>query len=243
MKKKIAIFVPCIILIILITVGLLFYTGTIWFNNPSRDDYPIRGVDVSKYQGNIDWDVLSSEDIQFAYIKATEGSTYVDGFWEINYKNALGTGLRIGAYHFFSFESDGLTQADNFISAVPKNDELLPPVVDFEFYRDYEKNPPDVNKTRKNLNELLLKLEQYYGVKPVIYATEKSYKTYLCNTYNHYDIWIRSIFTKPELPDGRQWTFWQYSSRETLKGYSGEEKFIDMNVFNGTAEEFSNYGK
>ena len=54
------------------------YTGAILFNNPSREKYPVRGVDVSRHQGAINWKVLSQQDIAFAYIKATEGSNFVD---------------------------------------------------------------------------------------------------------------------------------------------------------------------
>ena len=99
----------------------LVYNGTILLNNPSRDDFPIRGVDVSHYQGEIDWSVLSENDIEFAYIKATEGSTYVDDCFEYNFNSALDTDLFVGAYHFFSLESDGTLQAGHFIRNVPKN--------------------------------------------------------------------------------------------------------------------------
>ena len=78
-------------------------------------------------------------------------------------------------------------------------------------------------------------------MKPVIYATEKSYDLYLAGEYADYDIWIRDVVTVPSLSDGRQWTFWQYTNRERLEGYSGDERFIDMNVFWGTEEEFANY--
>ena len=59
-------------------MAFLLYTGVILFNNPSREIYPVRGVDVSHHQGKIDWDTLARQDIQFAYIKATEGSNFKD---------------------------------------------------------------------------------------------------------------------------------------------------------------------
>ena len=206
-------------------------------------EYPVRGVDVSSYQGEIDWKTLSSQNLSFAFIKATEGSSLVDPCFDYNYEQAQKTDLRIGAYHFFSYDSSGEDQAENFISTVSKIDNMLPPVIDLEFYGDKEKNPPEQKAVREQLDRMLKKLEDHYGQKPIIYATEKSYSLYLAGAYEEYDIWIRNVITGPSLSDNRQWTFWQYTNREQLKGYQGKEKYIDMNVFSGTPEEFSAYGK
>ena len=231
----------CIIGLICASLFFLFYFGLPQFNNPSWKQYPVRGVDVSSYQGDIDWDVLSKQGIHFAFIKATEGSSFVDKNFSVNFANANKTNLRIGAYHFFSFDSAGETQAENFISQVPKLDGALPPVVDFEFYGDKAGNHPDYDDTRKELNALLDLLERHYETKPIIYVSEKTYKLYLAGHYETYDIWIRNILTKPKPLENQPWVFWQYSNRKHLEGYKGTEYYIDMNVFNGTVEEFYNY--
>ena len=75
---------------------------------------------------------------------------------------------------------------------------------------------------------LLDRLEEAYGTKPVLYATGRAYDLYLKDAYEEHPIWIRNILTKPELPDGRNWTFWQYADRARLDGYRGEERFIDL---------------
>lgn len=242
LKKIIIIITTCVLLCVTI-IGILLYNGVILLNNPSKEDYPIRGIDVSSYQGEIDWDILAKQDISFAFIKATEGSSYVDSYFSDNYINASKTDLRIGAYHFFSFETSGADQAELFIATVQKTENMLPPVVDIEFYGNNEKNPPSKEDVQRNLNELLDNLEDNYGVKPIIYASQKTYKMYISNSYNDYDIWIRGVYSTPTLDDGCIWTFWQYTNREKLDGYNGEEKFIDMNVFYGTKEQFDNYGK
>lgn len=229
-----------------ILLGILFFllwNGIILLNNPSMTEYPVRGVDVSSYQGEIDWKTLSSQNLSFAFIKATEGSSFVDPCFDYNYEKAQKTDLRIGAYRFFNYDSSGEDQAENFISTVSKIDNMLPPVIDLEFYGDKEKNPPEQKAVREQLDRMLKKLEDHYGQKPIIYATEKSYSLYLAGAYEEYDIWIRNVITGPSLSDNRQWTFWQYANREQLKGYRGKEKYIDMNVFSGTPEEFSAYGK
>jgi len=225
------------------TLALLTWNGMILLNNPSAEKYPVRGVDVSSYQGDIDWPALASQNISFAFIKATEGSTFVDDNFEYNYIQAQKTNLRVGAYHFFSYDSSGKTQADNFIATVKKCENMLPPVIDIELYGDKEKNPPPKSDVRKQLDALIDALETYYEMKPIIYATGKSYSLYISGAYEDYDIWIRDVITTPSLSDSKEWTFWQYTDRMRLNGYEGEEKYIDMNVFFGTEAQFSNYAK
>jgi lysozyme len=226
-----------------VVLAILFYNGIFLLNNPSEQKYPVRGVDVSSYQGEIDWNTLANHNIQFAFIKATEGSSYIDEYYAENYENAIKTNLRVGAYHFFSYDSPGKTQAQNFISVVLNTDDLLPPVIDVEFYGDKERNPPDHESVRQELSDLLLALEEHYGKKPIIYATEKSYELYIAESFMDYDLWIRNVFSRPSVSNNRSWTFWQYTNREVLDGYVGKEKYIDMNVFCGTQEEFDNYAK
>lgn len=233
-----------ILLILAVTAisitGVLLYKGKISFA-PSDKKYPVRGVDVSYYQGDIDWPVLASQNIQFAFIKATEGSSYTDPRFSYNIENALKTDLYVGAYHFFSFESAGSTQADNFISAVEKTAGMLAPVIDVEFYGAYNENLPDKDATIKELSDMLKKLENYYGVKPIIYATIKSYNYCIKGNFDDYDLWIRNVYFSPTVLYGKRWRFWQYEDSAVLDGYSGEQKYIDMNVFNGSLSEFSTY--
>ena len=243
MKKadKILFLSMAVVLLSVAIYGFLLYKGILFLNNPSLAEFPVRGVDVSSYQGEINWELLASQNIQFAFIKATEGSSHVDSRFAENYSRAAETDLRIGAYHFFSYDSRGSTQADNFISVVYPIEGMLPPVVDVEFYGDKEKNLPDQETTQVELSVLLLALEDYYGIKPIIYVTEKSHRIFISGSFDDYDIWIRSVFSKPACELGSNWTFWQYADRAQLEGYSGEERFIDMNIFHGTEEEFQLY--
>ncbi|MDO4357925.1 MAG: GH25 family lysozyme [Clostridia bacterium] len=223
--------------------ALMIQNGAIQFNHPSEAEYPVRGVDVSHYQGEIDWDVLAGQGIRFAFIKATEGSGSVDERFVYNFDQARKAGLRVGAYHFFSFDSPGLTQAENFIQTVAEAPDALPPVIDVEFYGGKERNPPAPEKVWPELDALVSRLEEYYGHPPILYATERAYRLYIANRYENCDIWIRDVFARPKLSDDRAWTFWQYADRARLDGYDGEEQFIDLNAFNGTIEEFEQYAK
>lgn len=244
MKKalKVILVTVSVLLVICIVFISLVLNGTILLNRPDRERF-VTGIDVSAYQGEIDWKTLSAEDIFFVFIKATEGSTFVDEKFDYNFKEAAKTSLAVGAYHFFSYDSSGKTQAENFISNVTPFKGMLPPVIDLEFYGDKADFPPQRDKVEKELKTMLTLLEEHYGQKPVIYATEKSYDLYLSDDYKEYDIWIRNVISKPKLSDDRNWTFWQFTNRERLDGYKGEEKYIDMNIFNGDTEKWSEYLK
>jgi len=226
-----------------ITLGWLLWTGAVHANNPSTSSYPVRGVDVSGYQGTVDWPVLAGQGIQFAFVKATEGSTFVDDRFGANLAGANAAGLRVGAYHFFSFESPGATQADNVIRTVPAHDLSLPMVVDLESYGEFGVNPAPTEDVRRELGVLLDRLSAAYGRRPVVYATAESYDRYLAGAFPDVDIWIRDTWREPALSDGRAWTFWQFSDRHRLAGYAGQEPFIDLDVFAGSQAEWEAYGR
>ena len=137
MKRK---SIKIIIVGILVCFGLLatlIYNGIIQINGLAILKYEVRGVDVSHYQGEVDWDLIESQGIRFAFIKATEGSSFEDEYFDKNWAEASDTSLRIGAYHFFSFETGGQTQAENFVNKVYAVPNMLPPVVDEEPYGIY----------------------------------------------------------------------------------------------------------
>ncbi|MBR5542646.1 MAG: hypothetical protein IKU65_00935 [Oscillospiraceae bacterium] len=229
------------ILIIVVFFSLLVLCLAAFLGRNAAKNFSVRGVDVSAYQGVIDWQVLSQNDIDFAFIKATEGSTFKDRLYADNVKGAKETALAVGAYHFMSFESEGESQAQNFIETVDRADISLPPVIDLELYGQYNHNPPDFGKVQKILDGLIAALSEEYGTKPIIYTNRRAYSLYISGRYRDCDIWICDILKRPTLPDGREWTFWQYSHTERLPGYSGEEKHIDMNVFAGNRQDFREY--
>lgn len=197
--------------------------------------YSVWGVDVSNWQGNIDWQKLHQQGVSFAFIKATEGSGYMDDYIRSNIENAMETGIKISAYHFFSFDSSGETQAENYIASVGKDEIDMPPVVDIEYYGDKKLHKPSAEETADILRPLLERLEDYYGVKPIIYTTIPVYLRYVKEDFSDYPLWIRSVNFEPDLMD---WQFWQYSDKGKLDGYEGDEEYIDLNVYCGTREEF-----
>lgn len=221
----------------LAAAGTLVFFGVIPLNNPSEAEFPVRGVDVSAHQGRVDWPTLASQGIDFAFVKATEGSSFVDSRFAYNFAQAQRSGLRVGAYHFFSFESSGEAQAAHFIETVEPFPGMLPPVIDLEYYGGFFDDPPAPGPVRTELDALVERLTAHYGVSPILYVTEASYARYIegVEAYDGLDIWIRSVYRSPQM---HAWTFWQYSNRARLKGYDGDERYIDLNVFRGTEREF-----
>ena len=220
-------------------LAALILRGALVINTPSREAYPIWGVDVSHYQGQIDWDALRAQGVRFAYIKATEGSSHVDERFAQNARGASAAGVPAGAYHFFSFESPGSAQAENLLAALRESPTQLPCAVDFEFYGDFFQNPPDVEAARAELRAMLAALEEATGARPVLYATNRSYRMYLDGAFDDYPLWIRDVYLWPWLTlPGRSWTLWQYSDRGRLEGYAGVEEHIDLNVFSGDEAAF-----
>ena len=227
----------------ILLVGGLFYCSRPRWNEPDQWQFPVRGIDVSEYQGEINWPMLSAQDIEFAFIKATEGSGYTDPYFTENWENAKQSGLDVGAYHFFSFESSGASQARHFLEVTGMRWEegCLPPVIDVELYGDFEKNPPDAKMVRMQLLGMVHRIEDACGTAPILYAPRQAYRLYLQEGFEQCDVWIRDVWFYPELEDGRQWKFWQFSDKGLLAGYGGVEPYIDLNLFYGSADEYAAY--
>ena len=238
--KKAALVLAALLAAAAAAFALLRWRGWLLFPNETRPArWKVWGVDVSAYQGNVDWMELHRQGVEFAFIKATEGSGMIDRCFEENWENAQAAGVLAGAYHFFSYDSPGETQAENFIAQVPVTAGALPPVVDIEFYGDKAQNPPDRETVRDILDPLLEQLESHYGQKPILYVTYRTYKLYIQGEYEDYPLWV----TRPLLaPLDKDWTFWQYSHSARLSGYQGKEERIDLNVFRGSLEDLKALG-
>lgn len=236
MKKMILVTIALFGLTIAVFV-FLFYRGILRLNYPSNEEYPVQGIDISHHQGDIDWKDLSQENISFVFIKATEGADFKDPNFKVNLMNAKTTKLAVGAYHFYRLCKNGTEQADNFISTVSKNDISLPPVIDLEFGGNCKTDKSE-GQILKEVQEFINKVTEHYGRTPILYVTTEFYEKYMQKRFTDCPIWIRDIYGKPQLPDNRKWTFWQYANRGHLNGIEG---FVDINVFNGDKTSFERY--
>lgn len=222
MKKRIFIIFG---IILLCATGLLL----LYYQIPAKtiaDSYVVQGVDVSHYQGEIDWEKMSAQGVRFAYIKATEGSSYTDEFYIRNLQGAQAAGIAAGAYHFFSFDSPGSGQAAHFIETIGDTATDLIPVIDAEYYGNKRKDPPEADAVRAELKDLLQILEEHYGCKPMIYSTQPFYQRFLQGYFDEYPLWIRAVY----LPPMQDWTVWQYTDLLQPEGVYGDESRVDGDV-------------
>ena len=192
----------------------------------SPNDFPVKGIDVSHHQGRIAWDDVAEAGIEFVYIKATEGTDWIDPRAASNWSGAKDAGLRVGAYHYYLLCRTGGAQAEHFIDIVPIDAAALPPVIDLEHAQNCGLDQP-LEEVRAEISVMISKLRRHYGKDPVLYTTNAFYRDWLQNAFPANPIWIRDIQRYPELPDGRDWTIWQYSHRGRVPGIDGE---VDLNV-------------
>lgn len=226
--------ITCAVVVLAAVLVLFFEKGYIRLNYPSAEEYPVRGIDISHHQSTIDWGLLERENIDFAFIKATEGGDHKDTRFEEYWKRAGELGMVRGAYHFFTFCKTGREQAENFMQTVPVEERTLPPAMDLEFSGNCSARPAR-EEVLGEIAEFSELIERRYGRRPIIYTTNESYREFLSGETHGYTVWIRDIYSEPRLPDGAQWSFWQYANRGRLFGVEG---FVDLNVFNGAREEF-----
>lgn len=219
MKRKFVIIFIISALVVAFSVG-----GVFAFNfGKKKTSAPQRvvpkdsvGIDVARYQGDIDWQTVSKEKILFVYIKATEGKTYTDPKFHQNIKGAQKAGLKVGAYHFFRMTSGAREQFNHFYSQVGKYKLDLIPMIDVEVPSKEVKSIPQV---QDSLDVFIKLVTQKYGKKPMIYGTQSSYNTYCAPKYNNLHLYIGRYNTKgPEINGKGSYTIWQYSEHGKING-------------------------
>lgn len=188
------------------------------------------GIDVSHWQGAIDWAKVAGAGKTFAYLKASEATDYVDPTYPTNRALAKASGLVVGAYHFAQPDEtagDAIAEADHFVdTAVPASGELLP-VLDLE-----QSNGLGVSALQAWVRAFLERVHERTGVRSAIYVSPSFWSTRMGNTgwfaANGYTVlWIAHWTTAeaPTLPagnwGGHGWTFWQYTSSGTVPGIDG----------------------
>ena len=206
------------------------------FNIKIPKRYTVHGIDVSYYQGKIDWQKVKAmqEDevkVSFAFIKATEGLLLVDPYFQRNWREAPKAGIKVGAYHFFRPQRDGVWQANFFLQTVNFEKGDLPPVVDIE---GLDGVSPE--KMRKELNSFIIRIETKTKVKPIIYSGLKFYKDHLMGYYDDYIFWV-AHYHQPKLKLANStWKFWQHSDKARINGIN---HVVDFNAFNGDSLQFN----
>lgn len=201
--------------------------------------YPIHGIDVSKWQGDIDWQAVKRSGVKFAFIKATEGGDHVDDRFEQNWAGAKAAGVMRGAYHFVFWCRSAVEQAAWFEKHIPRDPEALPPVLDVEWNPQSRNCPGKISPelAREKMTIMLKHLERHTGKRPIIYTDITFNQEVLAGGhFEDYPFWVRSTAADPkERYDDRRWALWQYTTTGRIPGIAGN---VDRNTFNGSQQQW-----
>jgi lysozyme len=203
--------------------------------NVDRYRYPIAGIDVSKHNGDIDFDKVRDDNYQFVFIKASEGMTYKDDAFERNYRGASEAGLKVGAYHFFRKNRTGQQQAENFLAAIGNKHFDLPLVIDLE--DDWGNGATVSRQTAIERVMDMIEILNGKGYQVMIYTNLDGYNKYYKDLLGDHDLWLCS-FTSPDLLPTLPHCIQQFSHEGTVNGVNGN---VDLNVFRGSSSEWNRY--
>ena len=230
---------------VIVLYVFLFYhffvgpTGFRWRALYGDAEYPegfeIHGIDISHYQGKIDWEQLKNAmikgcPVRFVIIKSTEGSSRLDENFRENFNQARDFGFIRGVYHFWSNKSTAREQAYYFLDQVHLTDGDLPPVLDIE-HKPADKSVEDF---QRDVLTWLHIVEDKYHVKPIIYTYYKFKEQYLsAPVFEDYPYWIAHYYVDKVQYKGK-WKFWQHTDVGKLPGIKGN---VDFNIYNASYYE------
>ncbi len=176
------------------------------------------GIDVSRYQGDIDWQTVKTDkNLIYVYLKATESASLVDATYRRNLTETHKAGLKVGSYHFFSPTAEPENQFKNFTSTVNLDEQDLIPIIDVEII-----GKGGSQGFCERLTRFLRMVEGHYGIRPIIYTSSNFYNEYLAGKYLDYKYMIaRYAEDIPKLVDDIQFVMWQFTSNGHVDGIDG----------------------
>ena len=194
-----------------------------------------RGVDVSHWQGAIDWRAVESGGVSFAFVKATEGATFTDPAFAANWSGLAGTRIVRGAYHYFRPGADAAQQAAHFLRTAPVGAFDLPPVLDVEVT-----DGMDGATIARGVRTWLDAVSRATGKRPIVYTYPSFWNAHLSTQFIDAPLWIAHYRVgAPLVPSGwAGWAFWQHTDDGRVAGVSGP---VDLNLFNGTSADLQSF--
>ena len=205
-------------------------------------NFRIEGIDISKWQGDVDWRMAKEAGVHFAFIKSTEGGDHLDERFLSNWMEAKAAGVPRAAYHFVYWCRPATEQAAWFRANVPADPSALPPVLDVEWNAESRTCPAriPIEDARDKIRIMLRAMEAHTGKKPIIYTDITFHEDVLTGAgFDDYPFWVRSVAAEPEERyKERPWSFWQYTTTGLYPGVRGN---VDRTVFAGTEAEWQKF--
>lgn len=199
----------------------------------------IYGIDVSHYQGQIDWDEVARDSrVRFVYLKCTEGGKLQDNTYRRNLQECRRLGLPVGVYHFFSPTVSAQEQLANFRNTSDPRVQSLLPIVDIESVPQIRRGrrrweTGNIREWQNRLKTFVKGVEEIYGVKPMLYTYTNFYHKYLMGIFPDYKYIIACYQNEmPKMNDELGFIMWQFTSSGSIRGIKGRvdrSRLIDPN--------------
>ena len=199
----------------------------------------LKGVDVSSYQGTIQWPTVKAAGITFAFARVSDGTAYPDPDFAANWKGMKSAGVVRGVYQYFEPAVDPTAQANLLLSSVAAAGGFepgdIPPVMDIE-----TTGGQSTTTIQAHMKTWLGVIENAVGRKPLIY-TSSGFGPNIGTGFGAYPLWVANWgVTCPSLPGGwTSWVFWQTADNGSVKGITG---LVDLDEFNGAPADLTAFG-
>jgi lysozyme len=189
---------------------------------PATEQSYLPGIDVSHYQGAVDWPAVAASGVRFAFVKATDGVEDIDPRFAHNWASAKDAGILRGAYHFFRPCRDARRQAAHFLSVVAMDDMALPPALDVEVTDGL--SPPAL---QAGIRTWLENVQAAVGCAPIVYTDPSFWRDNVAADFSAYHLWLACYAAHPEVPAAwPAWTFWQHTDAGSMNSIPGH---VDLN--------------
>ncbi len=220
-------FIHKIVCLIILFLFPFYITNTVVYGLSYESNGLIKGIDVSRWQGNIDFNEVASSGVEIVYIKSSEGLNYIDPYFETNYQNAKAAGLKVGFYHYVTSKSihNAVLQADFFVKTIADKAPDCMLAIDFESFE---------NLSNDEINNIALaflqEVESKSGKEAIIYSNSYSAETIFNSSLTNYPLWVAHYDVSNPKPLGawNNWIGWQYSDTGETSGISS---YVDLDWF------------
>lgn len=206
------------------------------------------GIDISEFQGHINWNQIGRSGIDFVYIRASEGITIRDHKFQDNWQSARRLDLLRGAYHFYIVGDEFGAQVQNFTSQFTLNAGDLAPMIDIEHASFVSEESIDKSSLQENFIQFLGRIESTFGCSPIIYTSYSFASEYLDDfRFAKYRLWIADYNkSKPSVPDiwkEKGWFIWQFMVRKDFPGVDTNNGSVDQDMSSLEKEHFRKSAK
>ena len=223
--------------LVVVTMPMYILIAPVYAFGPSSSNI-YDGIDVSGWQGNIDYSEVASSGIQIVYMKASEGTSFVDPYFNQNYTNAKENGLKVGFYHYLTARSnsEAVAEANFFVSTISGMTPDCRLAMDFESFG---------RLSAEEINEIGLTfmqtVESLSGKEMVIYSDTSNASNIFGGSLTNYPLWVAQYEVEEPTPNGNwnSWVGWQYTDAGEISGINGyvdRDRFTDGILLNENSE-------